>query len=478
MHRQNKSLFFITLALTVLFSVWAVSYSTPLATSGHSALTVAPATPVPLALENRVLTSAMPAISASTSGPTSTATSTPTHTPTSQPGPPALYAPEDGAVLPQPVPPNEWEFRWQARMGPCYTVLGVSGPPGGAGFSVTRYPYEGYSYRYTTDEYIPNNALGPYHWSVGVVCPLGMNHSESRTFWVEPAPSVSPTPLPTFTPTGTLPTPTPITPITPFPTWFATPQAPAYLPLVLKSHSTSQTRGPWVCPPEIHTAWTPSALRITGLLYDVCRPTSSLNPATLTLTVTPTITATPATRVYLPLIRRSLLPDLVGKIHVALLGFNGRCVPSLQVPVELRSVSVGNVGGGPSGPFVVRANDCVEWELDGLAAGQWLVLGVPDGVSCLCPCQAKVDADDEVVESDEANNQVWSPTLTPPATCTPAPMTTPTPTATVTPQPVCTAPACDPDEVLYCPGECPGGCGYRCATRTPTPNVSAERTER
>ena len=33
--------------------------------------------------------------------------------------------------------------------------------------------------------------------------------------------------------------------------------------------------------------------------------------------------------------------------------------------------------------------------------------------------------------------------------------------------PVCTPPACDPDETYYCPGDCPGGCGTICATVTP-----------
>ena len=33
--------------------------------------------------------------------------------------------------------------------------------------------------------------------------------------------------------------------------------------------------------------------------------------------------------------------------------------------------------------------------------------------------------------------------------------------------PVCTPPACGPDEVYYCAGECPGGCGTTCATPTP-----------
>jgi hypothetical protein len=47
----------------------------------------------------------------------------------------------------------------------------------------------------------------------------------------------------------------------------------------------------------------------------------------------------------------------------------------------------------------------------------------------------------------------------------------PTATPTPTPAPVCTPPACQPGEVLHCPGDCPGGCGYECAT--PTPGVAA-----
>ena len=38
---------------------------------------------------------------------------------------------------------------------------------------------------------------------------------------------------------------------------------------------------------------------------------------------------------------------------------------------------------------------------------------------------------------------------------------------TSTPYPVCTPPACSPDEMYHCPGDCPGGCGTTCATATP-----------
>jgi hypothetical protein len=46
----------------------------------------------------------------------------------------------------------------------------------------------------------------------------------------------------------------------------------------------------------------------------------------------------------------------------------------------------------------------------------------------------------------------------------------PTATPEPEPEPVCTPPACQPGEVLHCPGDCPGGCGYECAT--PTPGVA------
>ena len=60
----------------------------------------------------------------------------------------------------------------------------------------------------------------------------------------------------------------------------------------------------------------------------------------------------------------------------------------------------------------------------------------------------------------------WNPALVAQA----EPLITATPTSppwicTV----VCTPPACEPDEVYYCPETCPCGCGTECATRTPAP---------
>ncbi len=47
-------------------------------------------------------------------------------------------------------------------------------------------------------------------------------------------------------------------------------------------------------------------------------------------------------------------------------------------------------------------------------------------------------------------------------------------TETPTMQPVCTPPACEPDEEYYCPGECPGGCGIICVTVPPSATVDEE----
>ena len=125
--------------------------------------------------------------------PTSTPTLTPTHTPavtvtptpTSIPGPPILIQPADGAVLPQPVSPNEWYFSWQARYGPCSCSISIEGPGRHLGDSFLHV----YEYRYTTDEYLSDDALGPWYWWVWVNCPLASAKSETRTFWVEQAPT-------------------------------------------------------------------------------------------------------------------------------------------------------------------------------------------------------------------------------------------------------------------------------------------------
>ena len=117
-----------------------------------------------------------------------TPTSTNTPTPTSVPGPPQLIEPGDGALLPQPIPPDEWFFTWSARTGPCYCTISISGP-GGRYISDDVYWQEtGYVYHYTADDYLPDDALTPWFWSVSVNCLGVYNYSEVRTFSVEPAP--------------------------------------------------------------------------------------------------------------------------------------------------------------------------------------------------------------------------------------------------------------------------------------------------
>ena len=124
-------------------------------------------------------------------------TATQTPTPTSMPGPPILYEPADGAVLPQPVSSNEWYFSWGARAGPCCCYISISGP-GGRQFGascIPFYPTMRYEYRYSSTEYLPDDALGPWRWAVAVVRPLGTNYSESRSFWAERAPAPMETPI-------------------------------------------------------------------------------------------------------------------------------------------------------------------------------------------------------------------------------------------------------------------------------------------
>ncbi len=52
---------------------------------------------------------------------------TPTPTPTSFAVPPELAEPADGALLPQPVPPAAWTFKWQVSC-PCYYSIEINRP--------------------------------------------------------------------------------------------------------------------------------------------------------------------------------------------------------------------------------------------------------------------------------------------------------------------------------------------------------------
>jgi hypothetical protein len=121
---------------------------------------------------------------------TSTQKPTPFITPTSFPGPPQLIQPADGAVLPQPVYPDEWVFSWTARTGPCYAAITIEGPGDRhLGDEYIDWSTTGYRYTYTTTGYLSDDALGPWHWFVEVICmQTATNLSETRTFWVETSP--------------------------------------------------------------------------------------------------------------------------------------------------------------------------------------------------------------------------------------------------------------------------------------------------
>jgi hypothetical protein len=154
-----------------------------------------------------------------TATPTTISTNTPTYTPTSMPGPPWLIQPADGALLPQPVPPDEWYFSWGARTGPCSCDIEIEGPGGRRVWAHVSYSYGYYEYHYTTTQYLPDDALAPWFWWVEVYCPLGYNRSETRTFSVMPAPTNTPTPTPTA-------------------------RAIIYLPLILRNYSAAPTPTP------------------------------------------------------------------------------------------------------------------------------------------------------------------------------------------------------------------------------------------
>jgi len=131
---------------------------------------------------------------------------------------------------------------------------------------------------------------------------------------------------------------------------------------------------------------------------------------------------------YLPLIHRDSgeLPNLIGYggSSVVLRREHGQCIFGAVVYVS-------NDGEGPAGHFVVR-NDArtFEWEIDTLAAGAVHHLAHEDGVSG----RTWVDADNEVVESDEGNNEVRFVIATAPPDCFVTPMGTPTPASTPTVQ--------------------------------------------
>jgi hypothetical protein len=111
-------------------------------------------------------------------------TPSPTPTETSYPGPPVLIFPPDGALLPQPVSPDEWYFSWSADCGACFVGISIHGPDGRVIGDETDWLNE---YHYSTDTYLPDDALGPWTWRVWAWKQLGSSVSETRTFWVQSA---------------------------------------------------------------------------------------------------------------------------------------------------------------------------------------------------------------------------------------------------------------------------------------------------
>jgi len=197
--------------------------STPTATPTDTPTPTATHTPTPANTPTATETPTETPTATPTSTPTATATAT--ATPTSMPGPPTLIQPANGALLPQPVPPDEWYFSWEAKRGPCSCTISIDGPGGRQLWAIVHWEV-GYEYNYTTTQYLPAEALTPWSWWVQVICPGGINRSETRTFSVMPAPTDTPTPTSTPTATATAtatPTSTPTATSTPTPTPTSTP---------------------------------------------------------------------------------------------------------------------------------------------------------------------------------------------------------------------------------------------------------------
>jgi len=112
-------------------------------------------------------------------------------TPTPTIAAPVLIEPADGAVLPQPVVPQMWTFRWSALRGPCKCSIAIwNDGPGGAYLGEENIaPPRDYAYYYTTYSPLPDAALEGWYWKVWVTCPYGSNESETRSFSVERAPT-------------------------------------------------------------------------------------------------------------------------------------------------------------------------------------------------------------------------------------------------------------------------------------------------
>jgi hypothetical protein len=152
-------------------------------------------------------------------------------------------------------------------------------------------------------------------------------------------------------------------------------------------------------------------------------------------------------------------PDLViTHARVNMRGYSGGCVTGYAPLVT--TVCVANQGAAPAGPFLVRAagygGGPLEWSVAGLGAGAGLCLEMESAAFG----EVMVDANHEVIESDETNNTQFIPIPTPPPICTPTATPTPTVTATNTPT----------------PGSSPTLGSSPMETETPTPTITPSPT--
>ncbi len=117
-------------------------------------------------------------------------TLTPTASPTPTIAPPILLEPANNAVLPQPVAPQTWTFRWSALRGACKCSIAIWQPDTSlyVGEQNIAPPRE-YVFYYTTASPLPPNSLQSWYWKVWVTCPNGSNESETRAFSVGPTPT-------------------------------------------------------------------------------------------------------------------------------------------------------------------------------------------------------------------------------------------------------------------------------------------------
>jgi hypothetical protein len=147
--------------------------------------------------------------------------------------------------------------------------------------------------------------------------------------------------------------------------------------------------------------------------------------------------STPLPAKYLPAMFRAVptpgLPDLYGRGW-----YYGSCNLEQTGYIEL---TVQNGGTVSAGPFVVRSGDYWAWDIPGLEAGQSISTQA-------WVWSAEVDADQQVVESNESNNWLIVPFPTPCPADPPLPSPEPSPT-------------------LPCRG--PEGCGGPSITATPPP---------